>query len=89
LVEIIISVGPNTSIVLIPKNVIDHCIKYKISRQGNSVNEFGLKLTSVGVFSNSIVVVNKDLRYNSQGFNQSEVVIIFKPGIVSYRKKIT
>jgi hypothetical protein len=33
---------PNTSIVLIPKNVIDHCIKYKISRQGNSVNEFGL-----------------------------------------------
>jgi hypothetical protein len=26
-------------------------------------NKFGLKVTSVGVFSNSIVVVNKDLRY--------------------------
>jgi hypothetical protein len=33
---------PNTSIVLIPKNVIDYCIKYKIPRQGNFVNEFGL-----------------------------------------------
>ena len=33
---------PNTSIALIPKNVIDLYIAYKISRQGNFVNEFGL-----------------------------------------------
>ena len=33
---------PNTSIALIPKNVIDRYIEYKISRQGNFVSEFGL-----------------------------------------------
>ncbi|VVH66147.1 hypothetical protein BSPLISOX_1203, partial [uncultured Gammaproteobacteria bacterium] len=33
---------PNTSIALIPKNVIDLYIAYKISRQGNFVDEFGV-----------------------------------------------